>query len=238
MPATTAVERNRAIARGLEFIYRTACETQNFDCYGFDYLSCFCGIALTAPAGPRRTRAQARGAELARRWRAKNSTLARDADADDVVHFLSADDAAARLGLPDARLKSQIQKAAAGFKARDYFWFDPLVEGPPRDVPEACDCGCDNDRGRKICSSCNQALTMMSPYEVWVVALIRSYMGERHGTKLGAAYSDVIKWLPSMRPYPSVEPLDWNSVQAVYAVTHLIYTLNDYNSRRLLPPWL
>jgi hypothetical protein len=64
-------------------------------------------------------------------------------------------------------------------------------------------------------------------------------MGERYGCKLGASYADVIGWLPSMRPYPEYEgdhtgDFGW----AVYAVTHVVYTLNDYCRYLLAPRWL
>ena len=79
----------------------------------------------------------------------------------------------------------------------------------------------------------------MSRYEVWVVALIRSYLGERYGVTLGARYKDVIKWLSSMRPYPEAHSDgDDDSIWSIYAVTHVVYTLNDYNRYRLSSKWL
>jgi hypothetical protein len=80
---------------------------------------------------------------------------------------------------------------------------------------------------------------MMSRYEVWLVALIRSYLGERYGVMLGARYADVLKWLPSMRPYcaPQNGP-DSDAVWAIYAVTHIVYTLNGYGIYNLSPCWL
>ena len=77
---------------------------------------------------------------------------------------------------------------------------------------------------------------MLSPYAVWVDALTRSYMGECYGVRLGASLADVIKWLPTMRPYPTYDGRDnpdfyW----ALYAVTHIVYTLNNYSLYRLSP---
>src|SRR5437763_12199866 len=37
----TEMERARAVRRGLEFIYRTALDRNNFEAYGSDYLWCF-----------------------------------------------------------------------------------------------------------------------------------------------------------------------------------------------------
>ena len=110
---------------------------------------------------------------------------------------------------------------------------------PPTDVPEDCECGVANYRGETKCGSCGESLDTRSRYEVWLVALIRSYLGERYGVKLGAKYSDVLKWLPHMRPYPTVDDASaadfgWS----IYAITHIVYTLNDYNSYQLNRRWL
>lgn len=80
---------------------------------------------------------------------------------------------------------------------------------------------------------------MMSRYAVWQDALIWSYMGERYGVRLGTAYRNAIQWLPTMRPYPKFsEPDDPDFHAAVYAVTHVVYTLNSYSSYQLSPRWL
>lgn len=80
---------------------------------------------------------------------------------------------------------------------------------------------------------------MMSRYGVWVDAITRSYIGERFGVRLGASLADVMKWLPAMRPYPRYNGgNDPDFYWAVYAVTHVVYTLNDYSRYRLSPTWL
>ena len=76
-------------------------------------------------------------------------------------------------------------------------------------------------------------------YEVWLVALIRSYLGERYGVTLGARYSDVIKWLPQTRPYPTQGGTSDSDFRwSIYAITHIVYTLNDYHCYRLNRRWL
>ena len=80
---------------------------------------------------------------------------------------------------------------------------------------------------------------MMTRYGVWYDALIRIYSSERFGVNLGARYSDVIKWLPTMRPYRGWEDeRNPEFYDMVYAVTHIVYTLNDYSVYRLSPRWL
>jgi hypothetical protein len=78
---------------------------------------------------------------------------------------------------------------------------------------------------------------MWSRYLVWYVALIRTYTAARCGVSLGAAYADVLRWLPALRPYPAGRS-DADFWDAAYAVTHVVYTLNDYDVYRLRPAWL
>ena len=66
-----------------------------------------------------------------------------------------------------------------------------------------------------------------------------TFWGERYGVILGARYIDVIRWLPYMRPYPGLKKQSYaDFVQTVYAVTHLVYTLNGYGRYNLSPRWL
>jgi hypothetical protein len=164
--------------------------------------------------------------------------LSNDLDADTITQFVFATYSAERFGVKDDSLKSEIRDAAKRFGPVDYFWFDPKVEPPPINVPEDCICEATNPRGQIDCQQCSEPLTMMSRYEVWVVALIRSYLGEKSGIRLGARYFDVIKWLPSMRPYPAPLADSDDFIWSIYAITHIIYTLNDYSSYRLSRNWL
>lgn len=236
---TLTEKRRHAIDRGLDFIYHTACEPENFETYGFDYLGCFHCIASTSKDPKLRRTAREMGRERARHWRRQNSRVARNADADDVVGLIYGSYAADKLGVRDDRLKEQIRKAASKFTAQDYFGFDPAIEPPPLDVPEECDCETMNDRGRKRCVKCRRRLTMTTRYAVWQDALIGSYMGEQYGVRLGSSYAEVIKWLRSMRPYPHCAGKDdWDFYDATYAITHVVYTLNSYSRYRLSRHWL
>ena len=70
-------------------------------------------------------------------------------------------------------------------------------------------------------------------------ALANTYVSERCGILFGARYLDVLKWLPAMRPYPVSADEDVEFLRdAIYAVTHIVYTLNDYGTYRLRPGWL
>jgi len=54
----------------------------------------------------------------------------------------------------------------------------------------------------------------------------------------GARYAEVLKWAPCMRPYPTIHDDEELLREAIYAVTHVVYSLNDYNTYRLSPRWL
>ena len=73
-------------------------------------------------------------------------------------------------------------------------------------------------------------------YEPWYCALFTTYFCERHGIPLGVRYIDVLSQLPKLRPYP--KPGTRNYHDSIYAVTHLVYTLNDYNRSHLSPKLL
>jgi hypothetical protein len=141
--------------------------------------------------------------------------------------------------LQDPALTLQITLAARRFSAVDVLGFDPLNEAPPDDLPYSCECGLANQRGRKFCKQCRQGLLIKSRYRVWMEALANSYVAERCGLVFGARYADVLKWLPNLRPYPIRETQDDDFMrEAIFAVTHAVYTLNDYGTYKLSPRWL
>jgi hypothetical protein len=236
MRANRHTEKRRAIDRGLEAIYRTACDAENFEMYGFDFLGCFDCIASTSKDRNLARKARRMGRERARHWRREHAQLTADLSADEIAALVFGCCAADRLGVRDDAFKESLRAAAEHFTVADYLGFDSAIEPPPRDVPEECLCGTYNERGRKRCSQCKKQLNMLSRYGVWLDALTRSYHGERYGIRLGAPFAEVIKWLPAMRGYPTYD--DGNNPDfywAIYAVTHVVYTLNDYSFYKLSP---
>jgi len=193
--------RDLAIRKGIVYIESVAKDPVAGVDYGTDLLWCLYTLS-DMPADPevrRITTPMAR--EAARRWLARHPSLPANADAGDLVLYGTALYAAAHLGFPTGRLVSQVRKRAAQIPVRDYYGFDPLHEAPSG-----------KDR-----------------YDLWCDALITAQAGEIIGAKLGAAFSDVIRWLPSMRPYPP--PLDEASFySAFYAITHVVYTINNYSA--------
>ena len=230
-------ECKRAARRGFEFLLRFAREPRHFKEWGSDFLNYFYVVVDTAADADLRRRARTVGEQFARRWRRHHPSIPKRPDAESIFELAYGGLYADRPGVRDPKLKAQLKLAARQFPAADFLDFDPSKEPPPDDVPEGCRCGFWNERGRKTCASCRRRLSMMSRYLVWYVALIRTYVAARYGVSLGASYADVLRWLPTLRPYPA-ERSHADFWDAAYAVTHIVYTLNDYQKYRLRPAWL
>jgi len=228
-----------SIKRGLDFIYRIASKPEGFDNYGSLLICCFALIGATSRDASLRQLARSRAQKLAQRWSRLHPVVPPDATADLVLDFVLVRYALSRLGLRDVAFNTQIRTAAERFSGQDLLGFNPVSEPPANDLSYRCDCGRKNQRGRTFCKQCRRRLEIQSRYRVWMEALVKTYVSERCGILFGARYLDVLKWLPTMRPYPvganeNVEFLR----DAIYAVTHIVYTLNDYSTYRLSPRWL
>jgi hypothetical protein len=154
--------------------------------------------------------------------------------------FICGVDAAERLlGESDNALKDRLRTLVSSFGAVDFLAFDPGHEPPPKDIPELCShCACSNPRGTDVCLECSAPLTFRSHYDIWQEALVTAYTGEIYGVQLGAPYRDVVRWISSMRPYPTPgsSPLGrYDLHYAFYAVTHVVYTMSHYGRYRLTP---
>ncbi len=227
--------------RALDYIDRSARVPKNFAAQASDYTYCFYSIAATA-RDPELRAAAARLAPIyAKRWAETAATVPPNATSDDVADMIFGWLPASLLGESDARIKPELARAAARFTAIDFLLFDPTKEPPPSNIPEDCHYdSANNPRGATICRKCGRPLKMRSKYDVWTDALIATYTGDRYGIHLGASYRDVLQWMPAMRPYP--KPSENNSETfkyTLYALTHVVYTLNDYGNyllpRDLLP---
>jgi hypothetical protein len=236
----TTADRDRALERGLDFIYRTASDPKVFADWGHDLLWCLYTISDTAKDPKLRETARKMGHERALEWRRIHTVVPTKTDADELSNLVFGSQAADRLGASDPVFKQQMRTAVRGISVTDFLLFDPAREPPPSDIPDQCGkCKRWNDRGVTVCRYCGAPLVMRNRYDVWTDALITSYSGEIYGIKLGAPYRDVIRWIPNMRPYPTRASIGTNAFYNVtYAITHVIYTLNDYNRYLLSPEWL
>jgi len=236
----TEADRDRAVKRGIEVIYKIASDPEAFDDWGHDLLWCFYSISTTAKNPEVREMTRTMGHELAMKWRHDNPEPPVD-DAGQLADYVFGSDAANRLGVLDGpKIHEQIRQGVAKYKPEDFLSFDPSREPPPSDVPNTCKkCGAENPRGTKQCLKCNNPLTFKSRYDVWLDALITSYTGDVYGVNLGGSYDDVLKWIKVMRPYAPRGTVSASETEHItYAITHVIYTLNDYGKYRLSRSWL
>ncbi len=207
------IKRQEAVLRGLRFIYQNSLEGNNFEDWDGDYLWCFHCVASTSADSNLRALAREMGATLARKWRDSQQALPELADADEVGYYMSMIDVAQRLGIETPQLRDHVGQGSRRFTAKDYLGFDPVREAPPA-----------NARSR---------------YDLWCDALVLTYTGDSCAIRMGASYVDVLRWLPQMRPYRGAEGgANAEFRDIVLAITHLVYTLNDYNRYRLSPEWL
>ena len=230
-----------AIDRGLNFIYRLATTEKCFANYGSFLICCFALLSATSLDRRLRRLGRVRAKQLLQRWSCKHPLLPADASSDLLLEFILVGYAQRRIGQPDPVGARTISLVARRFSASDLLGFDPVIESPPDDLPYPCDCTFQNLRGRKACKQCKRRLRIRSRYRVWMEALANTFVAERCGVVFGARYADVLKWLPTMRPYPVFtkdEEADQLWADVIYAVTHIVYTLNDYGTYKLSPRWL
>lgn len=227
-----------SIKRGLDFIYRMANTREGFDSYGSMLICCFALVGATSRDPGLRQLARSRARKLNRRWRRQNPVVPPDVTTNLLLDFVMVSYALSRIGERDVDFSAQIRAAAKQFSDEELLGFNPTTEAPANDLPYPCDCGFRNQRGRMFCKQCKRRLKIQSSYRVWMEALANTYVGGRCGLLSKAHYLDVLRWLPSLRPYPVGDEDVEFVCDAIYAVTHVIYALNDYGTYRLSPRWL
>jgi hypothetical protein len=236
---TQIIAKKASIERGLNFIYRHGSKAEHFGKYGSFLPCCFALVGATSLDPELRQLGRARAKTLGQRWMRAHRSVPLDASPGLLLDFVLVTYALSRIGLQDRALNPQLTLAAKRFSAVDLLGFDPVTEAPPADLSYTCACGSKNQRGRKFCKKCRQGLLIKSRYRVWMDALANSYVAERAGVFFGARYVDVLRWLPTMHPYPAREThKDELLREAIFAATHVVYTLNNYGTYKLSPRWL
>ena len=232
----TEADRTRSMLRALDYIDRSARVPANFEAQASDYLYCFYSIATTARNPELRAAAARLAPVYAKRWAETYNKVPANGSPDDIADLAFGWLPASLLGQSDARIKPELQRAAKRFTPVDFLLFDPAREPPPSDLPAACHYDSfQNARGATVCKKCGRPLHMRNKYDIWMDALIATYSGDRYGVWLGGSYHDVLQWTPAMRPYLSrSQTSQGNFIRTVFALTHLVYTLNDYG-KYLLP---
>lgn len=227
--------RDAAIQRGVDFIYRMSRKQKCFAGYGSFLICCFTLLAATSRNPKLRVQGRDHAKQLLLRWSNTHQSVPADASPDLLFEFVLVLYAKRRLGLHDSAGAKSVALATRNFSASDLLGFDPRQEPPPDDLSYPCDCAFQNPRGRKTCKQCKRRLRIRTRYNVWMEALANTYVAQRCGVLFGAGYEDVLRWLPVMRPYPTCEVDEEVLRDAIYAVTHIVYTLNDYGTYRLSP---
>jgi hypothetical protein len=231
----TDQDRELALERGLQFLGGIADNPKYFARWGHDLIWCFYTISASARSEKVRAMALKMGQEHARQWRHDHPEPPTK-DPDELFNFVSGEKSAdALLGDSDPALQQRVREAASHFSAVDFLGFDPKIEPPPSDIPESCE-GCTRRDARHTpCPKCTSK-DFRSKYAVWLDALIVTYSGKLYGVPLGATYEDVMRWISVMRPYPSASRIDEDHFDdIIYAITHVVYTLDDYEYYSLSP---
>jgi len=230
----TSEQRDRAIRRGLRFIEKIARTRRHFEKYGEDFLWLFYTMG-TNTADPWLKRAALEiGRERARQWRHDNPRVPSDADADTVAALVSGSYTADCLGVRDDTIKEPLVEAARRFSAVDFLRFDPATGAIPDNLRDTDD----DDDSEESTSKAGEAGRIMSRYEVLLDALVTTYTGDHYGVRLGASLPEVAALVPRMRPYRVDEAANADFIDVSYAITHIVYVLNDYGRYRLRPEWL
>lgn len=236
----TVQNRDGAVRRGLQFIHRVAMDPRHFKENGTDLLRCFYTISSTSADPQLRDLAWRIGRERALAHRRGYPSVPAGASARAIYSSIEAGYATQSFGLPDDRMKADLRRLAAALPPESFFRFDPNREPPPADLPEDCDnCRTRNPRGTRLCRKCGAPLEMTSRYDLMCDAIITAYIADRYGVSVGVRFTDLLPWLPSLRPYRGPENgRNADFEPTVYMITHLVYALNDYSVYRLRPEWL
>jgi hypothetical protein len=233
--------RDRAMYRGLLYIERSTRDPAAVLGLGSALLYALSFMATTALDSNVRSYARQLAWRSFRLWRWNWPDLPAELDADTVSEFVHACGALERLGVRFPRLKRRVRTASRRFATTEYLWFDPHREPPPADVPELCACGSTSPRRRRRCVNleCRSRLGRMSRLRLWTLSLTSVFCGDRNGVPFGITYEEMMRWLPRMRAYHGPRRDVASFYDSVYAISHVVYTLNDYGvwllDPRLLP---
>ena len=241
IPSPQNSSKAKAVERGLRFIYKTSQNKKAFSDFGQDYLWCFYTISASTADPKLKKLAWTMGQNCARRWRRKNPRLPERFTAGSISYWVFADYSATLLGIPGiGNIKESLKNAAVRFRPEDFLGFNPTAGPIPKDLPKLCPKDKSrNARGATVCSKCATELRFEDPYDLLCDAIITTYSGERYGVILGARLADVTQHIPSLRPYRGPHSKQDDGFSSItYAVTHIVYALNDYGIYRLRPEWL
>lgn len=136
----------------------------------------------------------------AARWLGENPRVPPAADPVEVLWWYAYGVYTAdRLGLDTGALRADLAGHAGRIRPRAIFGFDPRRQVPPS-------------------------------RRAWQEAMVGAHIAEGVRLPFACSVRDAIRWRATMLPYPRPRrSLSWPGWCAFYAVTHLIYVLNDYS---------
>lgn len=205
MPGHAERDRRTAQLRGLSFLSDYALEDACWSECAAEVVYMFFHLATRPRPCDFTRRARPLSRHAARRWLADHPRLPRRASAEDVVfRYAYGAYTTIRVGLDTRALCGDLAAEARTIRWRDFFGFDPKREPPPTT-------------------------------DEWQYAMVGAHIAQGAGMRPGSSVREIAAWRPVMQPYPRprrrLTSAGWS---AFYAVTHLIYVLNDY-SLYLLP---
>ena len=236
----TPSQKTAAVERGLRFIYKTSRNKKAFAEWGQDYLWCFYTISASAADPSLKALAWRMGQDRARLWLRQNpSPPKRFTTPGQVSYWVFASYSANLLGVLVPPNKDILRRAAAQFKPEAFLGFDP-TKPIPRDQPKPCPKDkILNAHGATTCVKCGTPLQFEDPYDLLCDGIIAAYSGDSYGVTLGATLPEVMSQIPSFRPYRGPTGKNDEGFSSIaYAVTHIVYALNDYGIYRLRKEWL
>jgi hypothetical protein len=233
----TTADRDRAVRSGLYYVYSVATTPSVFGEWGGDLLWAFHNVHSTSGNRELSDLAWRMGHERAREWRRLYPKVPAQPGVGDIAELVNGSYTAELLGVPDPAMREALGRAAARFTPADFLYFDPARDAPPADMPARCPrCGRQNERGVHTCTKCGAALSMRPRYDLFTDAMIMTFGGDGYGVPIGGRYADVLRWLPTMRPYPARSSISEDEYYEVLnSVTHVVYTVNSYNLYRIQP---
>jgi len=164
----------------------------------------FFHLATRSRQGEFTRKARTQAVRAARRWLESHARLPPRTPAEDVIFgYAYGACTATQLGLDTRALRRDLSAWARKASPRSLFGFDPRRQPPP-----------DSD--------------------AWQYAMVGTHIAEGVGMRLPWSVRDVAGWRRVMLPYPRPKRrLTKAAESAFYAVTHLVYVLNDYNLHAL-----
>ncbi len=129
--------------------------------------------------------------------------------------------------------------AAGGAEASNAYAIDK--RGVFSNVPEACACGAENAPGTRICrnATCRRRLRHMSRFRAWCLTLTDGYCRARLGLDAQGRFAGALAAMALVRPYQLRNRYCLGDFyDAAYAVSHLVYALNDFGRFTLRRTWL